>query len=181
MDEQKINQAVEVLRRSGVVIYPTDTLYGLGADATYDVAVNKVFKIKGRKTEQLLSWIFVDIEMVKQYTIVSNKNEAILKKYLPGKYTFILLSKFPGKTIGVRIPDYPIARELSKRLGKPITATSANRSGKPPINNLDGLNSLGADNILWVGSLPLSKPSTVVDLTGSKPKVIRKGAAIFSE
>lgn len=177
----KINQIKEitkVLQLGGVVALPTDTAYALAADATNPKAVKKVFAIKGRATEKQFSWFFADIDQVKEYAQINNYQFSILNSYLPGPYTFIVESK-NGGTLGVRVTDHSVTQQVVKAFGKPLTATSANKSGEPPIRSVEGLKKLDVGIIVDGGAIPDRQSSTVVDLTQVSPMVIRRGLGQF--
>lgn len=137
-----VDGAVRVILNGGCIIYPTDTVYGFGADATNQPAVERIFEIKGRKEGRGISSIFQSIDQIKQYTKLTFGQEKILRKYLPGPYTFLLKPAVNIKlasrlidekegTIGVRIPNHPFTKALAEVLDKPYTCTSANASGLP--------------------------------------------------
>src|SRR3989344_7237171 len=145
-------RAAEVLRAGGVVLYPTDTLYGLGADAFSDEAVAKVYAIKGRETDKPIHCIVADIEMAEQYAEMSRAAEHLAAAFLPGALTLILSAKggpaFGGKklgsgilhgmdAIGIRIPKNDFCIALAKKFGKPYTTTSANVSGEVPQGSVE--------------------------------------------
>jgi len=174
---QIIEKSVKALKRGGIVVYPSDTVYGIAVDATSKEAVLKLDNLKGRHSHQKYSYNFSDIEMVKKYIDIDKKNQDILDNYLPGPYTFIL-----GKNISVRIPKDSIIVEIVKHLGKPVTATSANLTGYRPatsIKNLDARIYLKADVIIEDPMFIGKAPSTVVDLTCQPPKIIRQGELLF--
>lgn len=156
-----IEKVVETLKKGGVIAYPTDTVYGLGANALDEKAVRKVFEIKKRDFRKPISIIVRDLEMAKKVASFGNDTEKILKKILPGPVTVVLYKKkiLPdiltggSKKVGLRIPDCEFTRTLMEKLDFPITTTSANISGEP----IEG------------------KPSTVIDLTGKEPKILRAG------
>lgn len=174
----QINEIVSVLRSGGVVALPTDTAYALASDATNPQAVNKIFTIKRRKPDKLLSWFFIDIKQIKKLATLSHDQLSFLQSFLPGPYTFIVPGK-NGQTIGARITNHPITQQVVKAYGKPLTATSANIAGQPPLRTIEELKKLSVDCIVDGGSIPNRPSSTVVDLTGISPKVIRPGAAPF--
>lgn len=178
MDHRKIKEATLVLRRGGSVIYPTDTLYGLGVDAGNEQAVEQLIKLKGRDADKKFSVMLGNLDAIEQLAELTPKTKETLCRKLPGAYTFVLNAK-TGGTIAIRMPDHPVALELARAFGKPITATSANISGEKPLNSLSSLKSLGADYILWAGPLPATKPSTLVDLTKKRPRVLRRGAGLW--
>lgn len=175
----KLDKILAVLQSGGVIALPTDTTYGLAADATNHIAVKKVFDIKGRSPEKQLSWFFAGLEMVKNYCQLTHSQLSIINSYLPGPYTFIVPSKKPRATIAVRITAHPITQKIVGAFDKPLTATSANLSGQPAARTVDEVKNLDADLIVDGGTLPKSLPSTVVDLTQNPPKILRQGAGQF--
>lgn len=179
-------RAAEELKDGGVIVYPTDTVYGLGCDITQKNAVERIIRIKGRDPKKPMSFVCSDLTHITRYAKVSNVAYRILKRFLPGPYTFILeanrevpkmlLTK--QKTVGIRIPDSPVCLDLVSRLGNPILSTSANPTGVPPLGDPDEIERiLGpmTDIILDIGALPQT-PSTVVSLVNDKIEVIREGA-----
>ncbi len=188
-DDKIIKFAAEVIKKGGAIIYPTDTIYGIGVNALDQNAINKVYKIKKRSDNKPLSAVVSDIKMAKKYCIVGKIQEEIFSALLPGAFTLI----FPGKiskkskiltayngTLSIRIPDCKITARLAKELKIPFTATSANISGLPGSGDirkvLKQLNNKKnqIDLVLDAGVLPEKNPSTIIDLTGENPKIIRK-------
>ncbi|MCR4281182.1 MAG: L-threonylcarbamoyladenylate synthase [Candidatus Kaiserbacteria bacterium] len=203
-DEKKMSECVkksaQVLRTGGVILFPTDTLYGLGADAFSDEAVEKIYAIKGRDEHKPIHAIASDIAMMEEYAEVPDVAHALAKEFIPGALTLIL-KKQDGveagiargiSTIGFRIPNNPFCLKLAKEFGKPFTATSANASGQKPERNvkaiLQQLGGFSHSNILQnvrmreimlvvdAGELPECQPSTVVDCSGKEPVILREGA-----
>jgi len=156
-----VEKTIEILKKGGVVVYPTDTVDGLGANALDEKAVRKVFEIKKRDFKKPISIIVRDLEMAKQVASFGKDTEKILKKILPGPVTVILYKKkiLPdiltggSNKVGIRIPDCKFTQVLMKKIDFPITTTSANISGEP----IEGT------------------PSTVIDLTGPEPQILRIG------
>jgi len=179
--------AVEVLRGGGLVIYPTDTSYGLGADAENVEAVLRVYRVKLRPRTNPLTIAVSDFEMLRRYAIFDEKMETFMKSFLPGAVTFILpkTERVPDevnpRAIGVRIPDNPIALELIRRFGRAVTATSANISGEPPAYTPEeAMRALpDIELIIDAGPLPKRPTSTIVDLTGDRPVLVREGPVPF--
>lgn len=183
IDEEIITEAIRVLADGGVVLYPTDTVYGLGANIFNKNAVKKVYDIKQRSLLKPLSILVHDIEAIKLVAKVSLSQKEQLKEYLPGPYTFIL-NKRPIvprtitsglNSVGVRVPDCDIARNLARIF--PITTTSANLSDDEVLDNPDEiLEQLDCevDLVIDVGNLNSNNPSSIIDLSGFKPKIIRK-------
>jgi len=178
-----INSVVKILKNSGVAISPTETAYGLIADFTNKIAVNKIFKIKQRNKNKLLPIIVSDFKMANEYFNFDKNSLALAKKYWPGPLTLILNKKNQnkGNGVAVRISNNKIANQLTKKLGKPITATSANISGQALCYNIfDAIeqfknNKIKPDIFLDAGILPKNIPSTIIDARNKKIKIIRQG------
>ncbi len=185
-DETCIRVVLDVLQEGGTIIYPTDTVYGLGADAENRGAVLKVYRAKGRDYTKPLTIAVSDIRMVERYAVLNEISKMLLERFLPGKVTFILpkttrvLNEINPRAIGIRIPDFPMILKIIKKFDRAITATSANRSGTAPKRDPRAAASeVEADLILDYGTLPPSKPSTVIDLTGDIPLLVREGDVPF--
>lgn len=185
-----IKKTCEVLSVGGLVIFPTETVYGAGVDATNQTAVNKLLTYKSRREGKPLSIAVTSQEMAEKYVELNEQAKKLYKQFLPGPVTVV--SKNLGKvangvgsefgTVGVRIPAYPLMLELVKQYQKPITATSANGSGKKrPYTIQDVFDELSEkqknliDLVLDAGELPKNEPSTVIDTTHSLPVVMRSG------
>jgi L-threonylcarbamoyladenylate synthase len=187
--------AAGVLRAGGVVIYPTDTIYGLGADAFSDLAVAKVYSIKGREEGKPIHAVFADIAMIERYAEVDDRARALIERFLPGPLTLILKKKKGYDsgigngiaTVGVRMPQNEFCLALARAFGKPYTTTSANRAGAEPPATLEGIEAQLGESLRMVslvidaGALPPSLPSTVLDLTAPEPKILREGAVPSAE
>jgi len=190
--ESAFKKTISDLKKGKVVICPTDTVYGLIADASNEKAVKKIFLIKKRNKEKTLPIFVKDIKTLKKIAILDRKKEEILKNFWPGKITFVLKAKkeafkiFPfgiikeDGTIAVRIPNYKFLNTLLKKSNLFLTATSANISGKGSlIKPIEILKEFEKENekpdlFLNAGKLTKSLPSTVFDL--EKNKILRKGA-----
>lgn len=186
-----VDKAVRHLERGQAIICPTDTVYGLLADATNDEAVERVFQIKKRDKKKAIPIFVKDIKMAKKYTKMDKDMENFLQEIWPGKITVALkrkenkgLSKLlfgNKKTIGLRIPDYKLIREILNKFNKPLTGTSANISSQPSTTKIEEIfdyfedEEVRPDLILDAGKIPYSYPSTVVDFSKDKPKIIRRG------
>lgn len=184
-----IKIAAEIIKNGGVVIYPTDTIYGIGASALDKKSIEKVYKIKERPSAKPLSVVVSDIKMAKKYCIIGKIQEEIFSALLPGAFTLIFFDKIAKNdkiltaydgTLSVRIPDSKITARLARQLKIPFTATSANISGLPGsgdintvLKQLENKKNL-IDLVLDAGVLPKKDPSVIIDLTSDKPKVIRK-------
>lgn len=192
--EEAIAKAKEILSKGGVIIYPTETCYGLGCDATNPKALTKLLKYKKFRGSKPISIAVSDKAMAEKYVNINEMADNLYKNYLPGPITVISMSKgelvppvvsIQG-AVGVRYPDYPFTLEMIKAFGKPITATSANVSYKAAPYNIDQLlkdlpkKSLElVDLILDAGTLPQNPPSTVLDTTVNQLSVLRQGAMEF--
>jgi len=189
---RQINKAVECLQRGGIIIYPTDTIYGLGCDILQHKAIEKVCRIKDVDPKKaMLSFICSDLSHLSIYAKqLSTATFRLLKEYLPGPYTFILpASRMVPKilqskkdTIGLRIPDNKIALAIIKELGRPIL--SASLPGElvedytdPEIMHENFMNDV---DIVVDGGIGGISPSTVIDCTGPEPVVLRMGAGVWN-
>ena len=182
-DENVINEAIDVLANGGVIIYPTDTVYGLGANIFDNKAVRNVFKIKQRNLLKPLSILVSNTDAIELVARISIYQKDTIDKYLPGPYTFIL-NKMPivprvvtgGLThVGVRVPENKIACKLASIF--PITTTSANLSNEKVLSSPeDILKQLGCDVdlVIDVGPLEAKSASTIIDLTTPQPTFIRR-------
>lgn len=190
VNDRFIERAADILRRGGVMIFPTDTLYAIGCSALSTPAIDKVCRLKGlNPLKNTLSIICSDISQASEYARIDNKAFALLRAHTPGPYTFILPASqklpkaFKGRhTVGVRIPDNPISRRLAEELGAPILTTSIPSEGLSddeithPAEITLRFESSGAD-LMIDGGHGSAIPSTVVDITdSSSPEVIRQGA-----
>ena len=182
--DEGVKEAVEILKKGGLVIYPTDTLYGLGCNALDELALKSVFAAKKRPVSNPLSIAVSDVGMMKEYAELPSEAEKLADAFLPGALTIVLKKKnLPDiltgglAKVGIRIPNSDITLKLTELLGAPITATSANISGNsPPVSVEEAISQIPeADVILNRGQLKERVPSTIVDLSG-KPKILRKGA-----
>lgn len=187
-DPKRINQVVEVLRNGGVVIYPTDTIYSIGCDMMNQKAVAKVASIKGLKPEKAnFSIICYDLSHISEYARIETPDYKMMKKSLPGAFTFILnatgnvpkIFKNKKKTIGIRVPDNNIARSIVKEFGNPLIATS--------VHDDDEILEYTTDpeliherygkqvDIVINGGYGKNEASTIVDLTNHNPEITRQG------
>ncbi|MBR0270791.1 MAG: threonylcarbamoyl-AMP synthase [Methanobrevibacter sp.] len=182
-DEKVINEAIDVLANGGVVMYPTDTVYGLGANIFNNKAVRQVFKIKQRNLLKPLSILVSDTDAINLVSKISIYQKNTIDKYLPGPYTFIL-KKSPVvprvvtsglEHVGVRVPKNEIACKLATLF--PITTTSANLSDEDVLSTPEEiLDQLGCDVdlVIDVGPLDSKNASTIIDLTTPQPTFIRR-------
>lgn len=193
-DMRAVNEAVEALRSGNIVIYPTDSVYALGCDALNARAVERLCKIKGINPDKhFLSVVCSDISMAAEYARIDNRAFALLKRYLPGPFTFILpvASKLPKvfrgrKCVGVRIPGNEFATALADALGNPVMSTSAvpdDAENEVDVREIAAFYGNPADiEIAIEDDEHFQGHSTVVDVTDSyAPTVIRRGAGDFEE
>ncbi len=169
-DKKTVDTAVSILEKGGLVIYPTETQYGIGADVTNKKALKKVFEVKQRHDEKKFIWAFSDIQMIKKYFSLNGKQEKLVRKLMPGPFSLVMDGE------GFRIPDNEVAMKIIKQFGKPITTTSANISGKKNssrINDVIKLFDGKADIIIDAGDLKKSKASTV--FRWDDKKILRRG------
>ena len=185
-----IKRAVEALSDGGVIVYPTDTVYGLGCDITCKAAVERIQRIKGRDPRKPMSFVCADLNDISRYAQVSDFAYRILRRLLPGAYTFVLpatketpkLLRSRQKTVGIRIPDHNVSTSLVAQLDRPLLSTSANRSEQDAITDPFLLEEeLGAhvDIILECGELPVA-PSSVISLIDDEVEILREGSGDLS-
>lgn len=185
-----IDKVVDVLKKGGLIIYPTETVYGIGADATNKDAIEKLNRYKKRPAGKPYSVAVSNIDTAKKYVYINKTAEKIYRSLLPGPVTVVSKSKHnlaPGVesesgTLGIRIPDYKLIIDIAQKFGKPFTSTSANASYKKrPYKISDILENISTsqkkmiDLIIDAGSLPHNEPSTVVDTTSDEPTILRQG------
>ncbi len=186
-----LDEAVDVLKRKGVVAFPTDTLYGLGADALSVEAVDRVFEIKGRPKEMALPILLGTQDDLEKVAIeIPEVTWTLVNVFWPGQLTLIL-RKSPAvpqivsggkESIAVRMPNHEVPLYLVQKLGRPITGTSANPSGAANPASADEVRELlGAkvDYIVDVGPATSGAPSTILDLTQSTPRIVRAGPVSY--
>jgi tRNA threonylcarbamoyl adenosine modification protein (Sua5/YciO/YrdC/YwlC family) len=194
-DPRRVRQIVEILRNGGVIIYPTDTVYGMGCDITNQKAVEKICRIKGiNPKKHNFSFVCADLSNISQYTRVITKPVfKMMKKGLPGPFTFILeaSSQVPKilhsnkKTVGIRVPNHGVPRAIVEELGQPILSTS--------IHDEDEIIEYSTDpelifekyqnlvDVVIDGGYGSNVPSTILDCTGDEVVVVREGLGILEE
>ncbi len=181
---RKIKQAVEALKKGEVIIYPTDTCYGMGADIFNKAAIEKVYLIKGISKKQPFSFVCSDLSDISQYARVSDFAYRILKRYLPGPYTFILegsrqvpkMMLTKRKTVGIRIPDHPVCLEIVKELGHPVISTTVSHGDKIYSDPRQMAKRFGKQVpiIIDSGIIP-PEPSSVISLVDDELEILREG------
>lgn len=185
-NQEAVEKAARALGAGGVIAYPTDTLYGFGADASNPDALQKIYELKERDPVKLLLVMVADMEMAGKYFVVTPGARALAEKFLPGALTLVLKRNpnapqdfFPdAESIGMRIPNQPFCLALSRVFGKPITSTSVNKSGEPSITDPRLIAAAFGHGIGLVvdGGVLSNPPSTILDCTENAPRVIREGA-----
>ncbi|MFC2154137.1 L-threonylcarbamoyladenylate synthase [Candidatus Altiarchaeota archaeon] len=184
LEKSVLEETVEVLDNRGVILYPTDTVYGLGCDITSKEAVARIFSLKKRDSDTPLSIAVSDVEMMKAYVQLGSREENYVRERVPGPYTFILqkketvfgfvTSELP--TVGIRVPECSPLLSLLQLYDKPIITTSANISGEKPPASLEDVGDEmknKVDLILDGGQCRTGNPSTIIDLTKEGRDVIR--------
>src|SRR5947209_4198908 len=192
-DPRVIGEAAALLRAGGLVIFPTETVYGLGACGLDAAALAEIYHVKGRPPEKGLILAVAAPEHVTEVAReVGPLARALMERFFPGPLTLVLPARdivpaivtAGGDTVAVRMPDHPVALALIRACGAPVAAPSANRSGAPPprtaaeaIESLNGAVKLALD----AGPCPLGTPSTIIDLSTDPPRLLREGAIPVSE
>jgi len=180
-----IRRVVEVLEGGGVIGYPTDTIYGVGCDLFNQDAIRKIHRLKKLEEKKPLSFICSDLKDISRYAYVSNYAYKMMKRLLPGPYTFVLkatklvpkIAMTKQNTVGIRIPDNKICLTLVKELGHPIINTSVYKPDEGLFNEPAEIEERFGKQLDLVidGGVIVAEHSSIIDLTGDSPKVIRKG------
>jgi len=183
-----IAKATEVLRAGGILIYPTDTVYGIGCSVENKNAIEKIYFIKRQRQDKPYSFVCSDLKHISEYAHVSNAAFKGMKHLIPGPYTFILpatkMKHLPPilvskrKTVGIRVPNSPITLALVRELGHPILSTSVSVENGEMNNDPEVIVEAFHNRVEMIidGGMLTSEPSSVIDLTEEAPKVVRKGA-----
>ncbi|MFW6174716.1 MAG: L-threonylcarbamoyladenylate synthase [Chloroflexota bacterium] len=192
-ESSDVEQAAAVIRRGGLVAFPTDTFYGLGADPFNREAVERLFRAKGRQPDQAVPLLLAsDNELTQVAMEVPEEARALAEKFWPGALTLVLrkVERLPAivtggsDTVGVRVPDHRLPRALARAAGVPVTGTSANRSGFPPVKTAEeaqGQLGSSVDFYMQGECGAHSAPSTVIDFTRYPPEILRIGAVSVEE
>ncbi|MFC2058159.1 L-threonylcarbamoyladenylate synthase [Chloroflexota bacterium] len=191
--EEQVKLAIDILKKGGIVAYPTDTVYGLGASSCDERAIDKVYTVKKRSRSLALPLLIADTsELVKVAAVVPEIAWRLAERFMPGGLTLVLQKSdlvsstitAGGDTVAVRVPDHPVPIALIRGLGAPLIGTSANVSGSPsPTTAREVYEQLGqgADLIIDGGRCPGGTESTIVDVSGEAPAIIREGAVTRHE
>ena len=183
-EPRKIAQAVAALSRGAVIAYPTDSVYGLGCDLLSKQGVEALYRMKGMRQDQLLSFVCPDLSDIARYAIVGDAAYRVMRRLLPGPYTFILpatkevprVLRMKRKTVGVRVPSHPVTQALTSALGRPIVSTSASLDDEYLIDPREIEERFHELEIVLDAEGVGLTPSTVIDLSGDAPVLVREGA-----
>jgi len=189
---RSIKQIAEKLRAGAVICYPTDTVYGIGCDIFNQKAIKRIFQIKKRPMHKPFSFMCSSLKNVSDYGHVSNMAYRIMRKALPGPFTFVLpaakivpkIMITKQKTVGIRVPQNNICLALIEALGNPILTTSAILdAGGPPLSEAFQFEDLLGNLVEMVidGGMVYPDPSTIVDFSGDEPAILRQGKGDISQ
>ncbi|MCD7782043.1 MAG: threonylcarbamoyl-AMP synthase [Methanosphaera sp.] len=184
LDQKKVMCLIEAMNKKEIIVYPTDTIYGIGAKIYDDDSLEKVYEAKSRPHNKPLSICVHDKSSISDVAITNENINKIIDLLLPGPYTILLNKKdnisdlltANNSTVAIRIPDNKVCYELTRKF--PITSTSANISHMPTYPTIDEIHSQLGDSIDYyidAGLIRSSRPSTIIDLTSNKPEIIRSG------
>jgi L-threonylcarbamoyladenylate synthase len=194
MTECNLSQIVFEILNGQVLVFPTETSYGLGCDATNQTAVDKIFKIKDRTDDKPLLVVVDSIETAKKYLRWNETLEKLSQKYWPGPLTIVgeyvgnnLATGVVGKegTVAVRVTNFPLLQSITSKIGRPLVATSANLAGQENIHDSQKIIDIFAsqkyqpDIILNYGQLPINSPTTLISVVGNNLKILRQGKIIL--
>jgi tRNA threonylcarbamoyl adenosine modification protein (Sua5/YciO/YrdC/YwlC family) len=189
-EPRKIRRAVDALIGGGVIAYPTDTVYGLGCDLVNKHAIERLYAIKGMDRSHPLAFVCPDLSDIARYAVVDNQVYRVLRRFLPGPYTFILeatrdvpkLVQMRRKTVGIRVPACEATRALARELGRPIISSTAARPGQAPLVDPQEIDTefRGLSMVLDGGAGGLV-PTTIIDLTKVPVEIVREGAGAVDE
>lgn len=187
---EALQRALETIENGGILVYPTDTVYGMGCDLHNKDALDRLYRLKKIPKRKPLSFICSDLKMVSSYAKLPNSAHSMMRKLLPGPFTFILqasrevpkLMISKQRTVGIRVPEQDLVLELVRRLGRPLVNTSASDSLDEVVSDPEQIEELypRADLMISMG-LQKSEASTILDFTSGAPEIIREGAGDLSE
>lgn len=184
-EPRKISRAVDILESGKLLAYPTDTVYGLGCDLLNKGALDRLYAAKNMPRTQSLALICVDLSDIARYVLLDNQAYRLLRRLLPGPYTFILPATrevpktiAPKRTqVGIRIPAHPVPRAIAQALGRPLISTTAGPHGGEPLQfPQDIATSFREIDLILDGGPGGIEPTTVIDLTQNPPVIVRAGA-----
>jgi tRNA threonylcarbamoyl adenosine modification protein (Sua5/YciO/YrdC/YwlC family) len=183
--QKSIRRVVEVIKDGGLIAYPTDTIYGIGCDIFNKSSIERIYQIKKMPRYKPLSFICADLKDISRYAQVSNAAYKVMKRLIPGPYTFILLATrvvpkimlTRRRTVGIRVPDNRICLSIVEELGNPIISTSASVTEDEIMSDpLDIEKKFGHSlDLILDGGVLISEPSSMIDLTETSPRVVREG------
>lgn len=183
--QRLISTAAAILADGGIIAYPTDTTYGIGCSIFNKAGIERIYRLKHRERKKPFSFICSSISEISNYARVGNSAFKILKRYLPGPYTFILeatrdvpdLLLTRQKTVGIRIPDNRICLDIVAQLGNPLITTSANLSGEDPVDDPELIDEVFGEllDLIVDGGILSKDVSSVISLIGETPEVLRAG------
>ncbi len=184
-EPRKVARVVDILQKGGVIGYPTDTVFGLGCDLMNKQAIERLYQIKGMHRDKSLAFICPDLSDIARYAIVENPQYRVLKRCLPGPYTFILTATrevpkivhMKQKTVGIRVPHHAVPIAIVRELGRPLISTTAAPPGEKPIVDPWELSERfpGLDIVIDAGECG-DVPTTIVDLSAGDVHIVREGA-----
>jgi L-threonylcarbamoyladenylate synthase len=186
-----IREAADMIRRGLVVAYPTDTLYGLAVDPRNAAAVRRLYELKGRAETSALTLVAADMAHVREVAEITAQAERLAARWWPGPLTIVMRARGSiaretlagGRTVGVRVPDHPVATALAREAGFAVTATSANRSGATAASSADAVAAAlpDVDAIVDAGAARGGAPSTIVDASVTPIALIRAGVVAWDK
>ena len=183
--QRLIKRAVEFLKQGSILVYPTDTVYGLGGDVMNRNVYNRILKIKAASSHKLLTLICPDLKDIAKWAVVPDNAYRVMRRVIPGPYTFILRAtkQVPKlllqnrKTIGVRFPDSAVVQSLLEHLGGPIISSSVPQTNEHFTDPEEIAKRFPYDiDLILDAGVMFNQPSTVIDFSGTEPEIIRKGA-----
>jgi tRNA threonylcarbamoyl adenosine modification protein (Sua5/YciO/YrdC/YwlC family) len=185
-EPRKVRRAVEALEAGEIIAYPTDTVYALGCDLLNKKAIDRLYAVKGMATDQPLAFICPDLADLSKYAVVDNHAYRLLRKLLPGPYTFVLtatrevpkmLHTSDRRTVGIRVPDSAIIVAVVRALGRPVISTTAHRPGSEMVIHAGDIEpTFKGVSLVLDGGLGGRQPTTVVDLSHGFIDIVREGA-----
>lgn len=185
-DRERLAEAAELLKQGGTLVFPTETVYGIGVDAFNESAVRALYEKKKRPFDKPLLMHISSLEMAESVAVLDDSTRDLIRRHTPGPLTLVVKRKYSlpavavanGDTVGLRFPSNSVFVELSKAFGAPIAATSANISGCKSASNTNELSPVLdiADMVIDGGECEFGLESTIVSLVGERPKILRQGA-----
>lgn len=193
INPKELKEAAEIIKQGGIVVFPTETVYGIGTNGLNESAIRKLFEVKNRPLNKPISLLVSDIEMIKEYTTnITDLEYKIIEKFFPGPLTIVLKKKnsipniltSQGATVGIRMPDSEIARKLIDLVGVPIATSSANISGNASeIDVQSVIEDLGENVDCYIdgGKSKIGMGSTVIEVVNNEIKILREGSITKKE